>query len=215
MIRRLAATAAALVLVAAPTAAAQVAVAPAAGTTVEYNVLAADGQPIKSVAAAVAAAGGTVTAQDPAVGLLTATAPAAGFAERVTTSGALVAPAWPMGTAPRVAAGMPRRWQDLKWQDRESIQQEAAGTKDLAGPRRPRTTTPGLDPLDGTGWWLTATHADRARQVAGDRRVTVGVIDSGVDASNPDIAPAFNHRLSKTFAKDIPTDPNGEQFDGP
>ncbi|MFD1051749.1 S8 family serine peptidase, partial [Kibdelosporangium lantanae] len=45
--------------------------------------------------------------------------------------------------------------------------------------------------------------------------MTVGVIDSGVDASNPDIAPAFNHRLSKTFAKDIPTDPNGEQFDGP
>jgi subtilisin family serine protease len=34
--------------------------------------------------------------------------------------------------------------------------------------------------------------------------VTVGVIDTGVDASHPDIAPNFSHELSRNFTMDIP-----------
>ena len=48
-------------------------------------------------------------------------------------------------------------------------------------------------------------RADLARAVTpGDRRVSVGVLDTGVDASHPDIAPNFNWALSKNFAKDLP-----------
>jgi subtilisin family serine protease len=38
----------------------------------------------------------------------------------------------------------------------------------------------------------------------GDRRVRVGIIDTGVDGSHPDIAPNFNRRLSRNFTTDDP-----------
>ena len=44
-------------------------------------------------------------------------------------------------------------------------------------------------------------RADKARtKEAGDRGVTVGVLDTGLDASNPDLAPNFSRRLSRNFA---------------
>jgi subtilisin family serine protease len=45
--------------------------------------------------------------------------------------------------------------------------------------------------------------------------VQVGVLDSGIDATNPDIAPNFDAELSRNFVTDIPTDPNGAVLDGP
>jgi subtilisin family serine protease len=38
----------------------------------------------------------------------------------------------------------------------------------------------------------------------GDKRVLVGVIDTGIDGSHPDIAPNFNRALSRNFTVDIP-----------
>ena len=66
-----------------------------------------------------------------------------------------------------------------------------------AGPARRQALGPG----DGPG---RPGPQDRA----GDRRVTVGVLDTGVDASNPDIAPNFNWALSRNFAPDL-TDVDG------
>ncbi len=39
---------------------------------------------------------------------------------------------------------------------------------------------------------------------SGDNRVKVGIIDTGVDASHPDIAPNFDHKLSRNFTTDMP-----------
>ncbi len=39
---------------------------------------------------------------------------------------------------------------------------------------------------------------------AGDRRVLVGIIDTGIDGSHPDIAPNFDRGLSRNFTTDIP-----------
>src|SRR5947199_378881 len=50
---------------------------------------------------------------------------------------------------------------------------------------------------------------------AGDKRVKVGVIDTGVDGSHPDIAPNFDKADSRNFTKDIPNDVNGAVVDGP
>jgi subtilisin family serine protease len=59
-------------------------------------------------------------------------------------------------------------------------------------------------------------HADAARAVqAGDRRVLVGVLDTGIDGSSPDLAPNLDKGLSRNFVTDIPTDPTGAQLDGP
>ena len=46
----------------------------------------------------------------------------------------------------------------------------------------------------------TAPTADATGQ-----GVTVGIIDTGVDASHPDIAPNFDARLSRNFTMDIPS----------
>ena len=43
----------------------------------------------------------------------------------------------------------------------------------------------------------------------------VGIIDTGVDGSHPDIAPNFNAQLSRNFTVDIPVDANGAEIDGP
>ena len=47
--------------------------------------------------------------------------------------------------------------------------------------------------------------SDQARQVnAGDGRVLVGILDSGIDASHPDLAGQLETSLSRNFVTDIP-----------
>ena len=43
----------------------------------------------------------------------------------------------------------------------------------------------------------------------------VGVIDTGIDGTHPDIAPNFDRALSRNFTTDIPVDANGTEVDGP
>ncbi len=49
----------------------------------------------------------------------------------------------------------------------------------------------------------------------GSDQVLVGIIDTGVDGTHPDIAPNFNKALSRNFTTDIPVDANGTEIDGP
>ncbi|MCE0447863.1 hypothetical protein LT493_40110 [Streptomyces tricolor] len=51
----------------------------------------------------------------------------------------------------------------------------------------------GEEPLEADQWDLRAIGADRAARInPGSRNVTVGVIDTGVDDTHPDIAPNFS-----------------------
>ena len=69
-----------------------------------------------------------------------------------------------------------------------------------------------MDPLDGQLWGLTSVRSDLARtEQPGDRRVKVGVLDTGVDGTHPDIAPNFDAALSRNFTHDIPVDENGRR----
>ena len=49
----------------------------------------------------------------------------------------------------------------------------------------------------------------RSRRQLGNRGVTVGILDSGIDASHPDLAPNLDLALSRNFAPDKP------DIDGP
>jgi len=49
----------------------------------------------------------------------------------------------------------------------------------------------------------------------GNRGVKVGILDTGIDASHPDIAANFDGRLSRNFTTDIPVDSLGNEIDGP
>jgi subtilisin family serine protease len=156
-----------------------------------FTVLLAGPAARDGVVAAIEAAGGHLMRENTAVSALVVDAPPAGFVERVSAiEGVFGATrAHVLGTAKSAPA---------------------AG----AVPAAPGPT--GLDPLDTRLWGLSMVRADAARAVQpGDRRVLVGVLDTGVDGRHPDIAPNFDAGLSRNFVTDIPTDPTGAPLDGP
>jgi len=51
---------------------------------------------------------------------------------------------------------------------------------------------------------IKATRSGSYDVQKGDKRVLVGIIDSGVDGTHPDLAPNFNAALSRNFTTDIP-----------
>lgn len=72
-----------------------------------------------------------------------------------------------------------------------------------------------LEPLASRQWDMKMIGADRANAIApGDKKVLVGVLDTGIDGKHPDIAPNFNRELSRNFVTDRPKDPNGQPLDG-
>ncbi|MGB3442179.1 MAG: S8 family serine peptidase [Actinophytocola sp.] len=189
-------------VVVAPTASAQPELS---GRTVEYSVLAADGAGVRAVGNAVEAAGGTVTRSNAAAGLLTVTAPENGFTDRLGAAREV------LYTSRTVAIGHSPEGRRVA--DQDAIEKENRGQ----GRHGKRKGAPvGMDPLDGQLWGLSSVRSDLARtEQPGDRRVKVGILDTGVDGSHPDIAPNFDKLLSRNFTHDIPVDENGNTVDGP
>ena len=160
--------------------------AASAATAIEYTVVADDGVTASAAVAAIASAGGTVVGGNDAVGTFQVTSDRADFASRVAGSSVLV------GASARRAVGYAPK--------APAVEEPTAGFAGAA--RRGGATT--LDKLDDKLWGLAMVRADKARRIeSGDRGVTVGVLDTGLDASNPDLAPNFNWRLSRNFARDL------------
>jgi subtilisin family serine protease len=66
---------------------------------------------------------------------------------------------------------------------------------------------PGQEPLADKQWdmrMIDATPSGSYRVNQGRRGVMVGIMDTGIDGSHPDIRPNFNRRLSRNFTTDIP-----------
>ncbi|MFC7534939.1 S8 family serine peptidase [Actinoplanes sp. GCM10030250] len=148
----------------------------------DYTVVAADGVAASDVTAAVRSAGGRIVSRNDTAGVYRVTSADARFAAKATASAALIGASERRAIA-RVAV--------------EPAGHTAGGTGGARGPE-------GLDPLDNRLWGLRMIRADQARKVhhplAG---VTVGVLDTGLDAGHPDLAPHFNRALSRNFAPDI------------
>jgi subtilisin family serine protease len=161
----------------------------------EYVVLAEAGATSASVVHAIQVAGGTVTSSNGAIGTFTVLAPATGFVEAVSASTAVFGAASnrPIGEIPDAA---PVKDADPEV---ESIHAGAAG-----GPRHGGSTADS-DPLDPLAWGLAMVHSDQARAInAGDNRVLVGILDSGIDGNHPDLAGQLETSLSRNFTTDIP-----------
>ncbi len=143
----------------------------------------------ESAVAAVEAAGGEVVKENANLGTLTVRAAASGFVSRVSASSVIegAARSRPIGSVPR---------------DKPlGVESENGGTGRAAAAK----PAVGMDPLDAQLWGLRMVRSDLARQVQpGKKAVKVGVLDSGIDARNPDIAPNFDWKLSRNFAPDIP-----------
>ncbi|MDQ7905441.1 S8 family serine peptidase [Phytohabitans sp. ZYX-F-186] len=167
--------------------------APAA--TTEYTVVAEDGVAADAAVAAITAAGGTVVARNDGVGVFQVTSTRTDFANRAAADAALV------GAAQRRAIGYAPKIDAVEQENR---------LVDTAGKGRGKGhSSARLDPLDDKLWGLEMVRSDQSRRKQpGDKGVTVGILDTGLDASNPDLAPNFSTRLSRNFAPDL-TDIDG------
>jgi hypothetical protein len=92
----------------------------------------------------------------------------------------------------------------------EVVEKEAHGSGARNAKKSPSKRPVGTDPLDDQLWGLKSVRSDLARTVQpGNKRVEVGIIDTGVDGSDSDIAPNFDKANSRNFTQDIPTDVTG------
>ena len=182
-------------------------------TTSEYVVLYKEGA--TGARQAIVAAGGKIVKENTAVGVATVTTTNAGFADAARGSAAIegVAHNRAIGSVPksaRAAAGL------RKAIEAKAVEKEGHGAP--ASARRGGTPAPNAEPLADLQWDMkqiraTADGAHRYQQ--GSKEVLVGVLDTGVDGSHPDIAPNFNAALSRNFTVDIPVDADGNEVDGP
>ncbi|QTE29578.1 S8 family peptidase [Pengzhenrongella sicca] len=189
--------------------------------TSTYVVLADDAAAVDGAIAAVQAAGGTVDRVNRAIGLVTAASSAESFAATVSAEPAVagVARDRPVGSAPQdVAASRDAVEKEGRNPDaaaRSSALLRTDGRSPGHGPGKGPgkghgPVTP--EPLAGYQWdmkMIGATATGSYVKQPGRKDVLVGVIDTGIDGSHPDIAPNFNSALSRNFTTDI------ELIDGP
>jgi lantibiotic leader peptide-processing serine protease len=175
--------------------------AASAGTT-RYVVLGADTATRADSLAAITRAGGRVVAENKAIAAYTVEA-GAGFETAAATQRALAGavPDRVIGRAP----GGPARVDP----NAEPAAARAAKAKlGRASRAVPKAST--AEPLSGLQWDMRMVKADQANKTSkGNRKVKVGIIDSGIDTSNPDLAPNVDLGLSRNFVTDIPA------IDGP
>ena len=204
--RRASATAAAVVLGATVLLGSQALVAGAAdGGRADYVVLAESGASASDVVRAITAAGGTVIDKNPAIGTFRVTGPETGFIEAVSASSAV------FGATGQRAIGRIPDAAPVKGADPEV---EAIHEGNPGGPRHGGSTA-GMDPLDPLAWGLAMVKSDLAREVnAGDSRVLVGILDSGIDGSHPDLAGQIEPAWAATSPPTSPRSTDCVEFVG-
>lgn len=179
------------------------------GATASFVVLASDAASVDAAIASVQAAGGHVDHVNRAIGLVTATADAATFEQNVSTKAdvAGVARNTPIGSAP---ADVATSRDAVEKEGRDLAAAASSGHHDDEGDDDGDAIAP--EPLSGVQWdmrMIGATPDGSYAEQPGRHDVLVGVIDTGIDGTHPDIAPNFNSKLSRNFTTDIPS------IDGP
>jgi subtilisin family serine protease len=170
------------------------------GAMTSYVVLTEAGGAAQALAEQLQASGATVTSVNQAIGLLTVTSTDTAFASRTRGLAGVdkVGKDRSIGMAPKAPGA------------RDAVENEArlAGGGNSASPSN-KPVKAG-DPLDHLLWGMDMINAPEAHAIErGDHRVTVGILDTGVDGSHPDLKTNFSKKLSRNFTTDMP------DIDGP
>jgi lantibiotic leader peptide-processing serine protease len=172
----------------------------ATSRTTDYVVLLADGADRGAALAAISKAGGSVVQENSAIGTILVRSNKADFARNADASTAVqgVARNRSIGVAPRSAK--PDRAALQQAELRRAVAARNAGRGGHGKHLRP-------EPLADLQWdmkQIGATVDGSYAKERGDRGVVVGIMDTGIEGSHPDIAPNFSQRLSRNFTTDIP-----------
>lgn len=185
----------------------------ASATPQSYVVVYSHGVTLAQARAAVAAAGGTIVKENRAVGVATAISSAPDFLSRALRQPALY------GATKNRVIGSATEMSGPEWLKAEQLTpSEKREASARSSSKAQAATEAGEDPLANLQWDMEMIHAtvDGSYGVQpGDPRVLVGVIDTGIDGSHPDLAPNLDVSLSRNFTTDIPEDPLGNPIDGP
>ncbi|MFG2130055.1 S8 family serine peptidase [Streptomyces sp. NPDC048751] len=170
-----------------PAAASAAPLAPSAAQTADAPNLAyvvntkADHRTIAAVKKAIGKADGTVVATYAKIGVIVVHSANPDFGKQIRAVRG-VQSAGATRTTPLVAAGTTDEGAADYLTAAEAAKVKAASAD-----------TPGSEPLEADQWDLRAIGADQAAKInPGSRKVTVGVIDTGVDDTHPDLAPNFS-----------------------
>jgi lantibiotic leader peptide-processing serine protease len=171
------------------------------GTATSYLVLAKAGGSAQALAQQLQAGGATVTSVNQDIGLVIVTSSDAAFGTR---TGAL--PSVQGVGHDRSIGFVPKPNVSPNVVEHEA--QLAAGI--TASPAAKPAKTKAGDPLDSLLWGMDMINAPAAHALErGDQRVTVGVLDTGIEGSHPDLKTNFSTKLSRNFTTDMP------DIDGP
>jgi lantibiotic leader peptide-processing serine protease len=161
----------------------------------EFVVLYEAGASFAEGRAAVQAAGGQVVEEIASIGVARVTTKSVGFVQEATAEQAI--------------AGASRN-SVIGYSDpalREKVDEVEALGSASAGRRSTVTTRVGADPLADLQWGMEMIDATAQGSYAvqqGSPKVRVGIIDTGIDASHPDLDDNVNRSLSRNFTTDIP-----------
>lgn len=105
--------------------------------------------------------------------------------------------------------------QQVGWSPEEEESTSPGNTSPAQGTMQPPPPPEGGDPFDGWLWGMEEINAAQARSVTtGGPEVSVGVIDTGVDASHPDLVDRVDEESSRTFVTDMPALDGSCEHDG-
>ena len=181
---------------------------PTSQTTWEYVVLYEEGVSLRDARAAVKRLGGTIVKENAAVGLATVRSADSDFVLAAGARSELVGAAVnrPLGS---LAPELTRKFSEERL-DAERRASMGAGAETAADVE---ATGAGMfEPFAPLQWDMAMIHATRLEShdaQPGKAGVVVGIIDTGIDGSHPDIAPNFDAALSRNFTTDV------ELVDGP